>query len=217
MKISHRNSLAAILVLLQWGGFLFLDVRPDFLVIACTYLLLELLPIPWLAIALQAPLVMLSPHGGLRALFFAVAFLLTRGRKVLPYRYGVLLIAAIFIVFARFEQFSLPILFPGIISGAAVVYAVSRVRGIGDRLSVVMTAYLIAILPYIALALFLEAGYHARPVVVMPLDLIQLVTVAVFFQSIGWEVNAETESTSSGAVESEDNTGETGGTAPAES
>lgn len=217
MKKSHRNSLAVTLVLLEWGVFLFLDVRPDFLVIAFTYLLLEFLPVPWLTIPVQAPLVILSPHGGLRALFFAVAFLLTRDRKVIPYRYGVLLIAAVFIVFARFEQFSLPILFPGVISGAAVVYAVSRVRGIGDRLSVLMTAYLTAILPYIALALFLEAGYHARPVVVMPLDLIQLVTVAVFFQSVGWEVKTGAASTASGAVEPEDNTGEVGGTAPTES
>jgi len=216
MSLRRQNSLVVALALLEWILFLFLDVRPDFVVLGVTYAMCLLAGPSWIVFPLQAPLLFITPHGGARALLFTLAFLGVQRFRSMSYRYALLLLTAMFAVLARFDGFSLPVMFPGVMAGAAVVYAVSRVRGVGVRLAPVLTAYVGAIIPYILLSLYLEAGFHARPVIVIPLDIIQLVTVAVLFQSLQKEGTTGSEASAEGSAESPDATGTVGGDLPAE-
>lgn len=89
-------------------------------------------------------------------------------------------------------------MFPGILALGALVYAISRVKGLVDVLAPSLPGYLIASVMYVFFYLFWEHAYRFKPVSAIPLDLIQLTAAAVLFCTInpggygGTEGNAPT-------------------------
>lgn len=179
MKWFRSTNALIGLYLLQWVILLAVPgVRLEYFLVGMTLLFVLLADHPWHFVVLQILFVTISLPITFKAVFFGMLFLVLLKRHI-SLKLSLLLLAIIFILLARFDDYRIPVVFPGVIAIGAVVYAMSRVRGVRQILENAMPAYVAATILYIFVYLFAQQASQFKPVFAVPLDLIQLATTAV--------------------------------------
>lgn len=182
MRISPpAGSLAIILFAVQWISLLASPPSADYLAVAVTVVLLRLVPKSRLFIValLQSSLLLVAPGTGLRSFGVAIAGLGGARLERISYRWSLLVLAGVFLLLARVQGYPLPLMFLGLFGGAAVVYGVSRVPEIRPLLNRYLAALLLVMPVYTLAYIRFGSGFSIRPVVAIPLDMVQVVTAAV--------------------------------------
>jgi len=148
-----------------------------------TFFFLLVAPRPWIFLLAQIVFVIVSPAAAFRAVSFGLLFLFLHDKKA-PFRLSLLLLTVLFLVLARYDGFRIPVVFPGVLALGALIYAISRVKGLVGVLSPALPGYLVSSILYVFFYLFREHAYRFKPVSAIPLDLVQLTAVAVLFCTI---------------------------------
>lgn len=204
MNLLKRTDILFFIYGCQWFAFFLIpNAKPDYFLVGMTFFFLLVAPRPWVFVLLQIAFFVVSPAAAFRAISFGVLFLLLRERKV-PFRLSLVLLIAFFLVLARYDEFRIPVVFPGVLAVGALVYAISRVKGISGVLAPALPGYLISALLYVFFYLFWEHAYRFKPVSAIPLDLIQLTAVAVLFCTIRPGGHGGTEGDEKAGAESSD-------------
>lgn len=203
MTQKQKNSLALVLAVSQWLALLIPGSAITYYGIGVTVILLSLLRPVWLSPVIQILLLLVSPYAAIRILLFSLWVPALKRLRPLPLRISVLLVGVVFLFLARFDQFSISVVFPGVMAAGAMVYAVSRVKGTATQLARFLTPYLLTILPYIVVFLTMDGAYRDRPASAMPLDLIQIVVAVVVIRTISGEAFHGFAGDASAGVESE--------------
>ncbi len=184
MKLLKRTDILFFIYGCQWFAFFLIpDTAPDYFLVGMTFFFLLVAPRPWIFLIAQFAFVWISPPAVFRALCFGILFLFFREKKI-PFRISLVLLTLLFLLLARYDGFRIPIVFPGVLALGALVYAISRVKGLMDVLTPALPGYFIASVMYVFFYLFWEHAYRFKPVSAISLDLIQLTAVAVLFCTI---------------------------------
>ncbi len=187
MTQQQKIRIGLLLAVSQWLLLLIPGASVAYFGIGFTVVLLHLMKPSWWVAVIQIPLVFMAPYAAIRILMFALWVPVLERYRRLPLRFSVLLAGVLFLFLARFDQFRISVVFPGVMAAGAMVYAISRVPGTAVRMARLMTPYLLTILPYIVVFLALDGAYRDRPVSAIPLDLIQIVVSVVVIQTLSGE------------------------------
>ncbi len=184
MNLLKRTDTLIFIYGCQWFAyFLIPNTSPDYFLVGMTFFFLLVAPRPWIFLLAQIAFLIVSPAAAFRAVSFGLLFLFLYDKKV-PFRLSLLLLTTLFLVLARYDGFRVPVVFPGVLALGALVYAISRVKGLVGVLSPALPGYLVSSILYVFFYLFWEHAYRFKPVSAIPLDLIQLTAVAVLFCTI---------------------------------
>ncbi|NOZ12873.1 MAG: hypothetical protein GXO69_04390 [Acidobacteria bacterium] len=184
MKFLKRTDILLFIYGCQWFAlFLIPNAAADYFLVGMTFFFILTAPRPWFFVVLQFAFILVAPPAVFRAVLFGVLFLLLRDNKI-PFRVSVVLLVFFFFFLARYAGFRIPVVFPGVLAIGALIYAVSRVKGLAVVLAPSLSVYCIVSLIYVFFYLFWEHAYRFQPVFAIPLDLIQLTTAAVLFCTV---------------------------------
>ncbi|NOY22169.1 MAG: hypothetical protein GXO70_01490 [Acidobacteria bacterium] len=204
MNLLKRTDVLFLIYGCQWFAlFLIQNAVPDYYLVGMTFFFLLVAPRPWIFLIAQIVFVVVSPPAVFRAISFGILFLFLRDKKV-PFRISLVLLILLFLLLARYDGFRIPVVFPGVLALGALVYAISRVKGLVKVLTPALPVYLITSVMYVFFYLFWEHAYRFKPVSVIPLDLIQLTAVAALFCTIRPGGDCGNERNEAAGVESVD-------------
>ncbi len=184
MKFLKRTDVLFLIYGCQWFAlFLIPNAVPDYFLVGMTFLFVLVSSRPWVFVVFQFAFVLVAPPAVFRAVLFGILFLLLRNNKI-PFRVSVVLLMLFSFFLARYNGFRIPVVFPCVLAIGALIYAVSRVKGLAVVLASSLLVYFVVSLVYVFFYLFWEHAYRFQPVFAIPLDLIQLTTAAVLFCTV---------------------------------